>query len=294
MAGVSLKAQGPPSLSTDITYSNWKTELSIWADFTDLANEKKGPAVFLSLKGQARESVRQNVTADQLKTETGLKHVTECLDKLYLKDETCSAYEAYEEFEKFVKPSNMSISDYIIRFEQLYSKAVSHKMEILDGVRAYRLLNGAGLSESHKQLVRATVNEMKYENMKEQLKKVFTNTCIKVTDDTAAVKIEQDTFYNQSLGEQYGGPCDTYYGYDNLRGRYNRGQLRSRANYNNSNRKNGRRGGRMSRKGRGQNPKDGNGEITKCNVCESKFHWQRECPDKFENVRDDQGESVDI
>ena len=106
MAGV--KAQGPPSLK-DVTYSNWKTEISIWSDFTELADEKKGPAVFLSLTGQARESVRQDVTADKLKEKTGLKNLLDCLDKLYLKDQTCSAYEIYEEFEKFVKPSDMSI-----------------------------------------------------------------------------------------------------------------------------------------------------------------------------------------
>ena len=65
----------------------------------------------------------------------------------------------------------MSISDYIIQFEQLYNNAKTHKMEILDGVLAYRLLNSASLSEQHKQLVRATVSEMKYSIMKEQFKK---------------------------------------------------------------------------------------------------------------------------
>ena len=65
----------------------------------------------------------------------------------------------------------MSISDYIIQFEQLYTNAKSHKMEILNGVLAYRLLNSANLSEHHKQLVRATVTDMKYSAMKDQLKK---------------------------------------------------------------------------------------------------------------------------
>ena len=78
-------------------------------------------------------------------------------------------------FEKFVRPAEMSIADYIIQFERLHIKAKSHSMEIHDGVLAYRLLNGANLSESHKQLVRATLREMKYDTMKEQLKKVFTN-----------------------------------------------------------------------------------------------------------------------
>ena len=54
--------------------------------------------------------------------------------------------------EKFIRPSEMSISDYINRFERLYQKAKSYKMEIHDGVLAYHLLNSANLSDHHKQL----------------------------------------------------------------------------------------------------------------------------------------------
>ena len=60
----------------------------------------------------------------------------------------------------------MSISNYVIKFEQLHQIAKSHKMEVLDGVLAYRLLNNANPPEEKKQLVWATVKEMKYEIMK--------------------------------------------------------------------------------------------------------------------------------
>ena len=173
------KLQTPPLLTKDISYSNWKDEVNIWKDFIDIPDEKKGSAVFLSLTGQAREAVRQEVTPDKLKEKTGLANVFTCLDKIYLKDSTCLAYEAYEEFERFVKPAEMKISDYIIKFEQLYSKAKNLNMTISDGAVAYRLLNSAGLSESHKQLVRATVTEMKYDAMKKQLTKVHTRSCVR-------------------------------------------------------------------------------------------------------------------
>ena len=101
-------------------------------------------------------------------------------------------------FEKFVRPADMSIADYIIK---LHIKAKSHSMEIHDGVLAYRLLNGANLSESHKQLVRATLNEMKYDTMKEQLKKVFTNAGSEHKQDgEPAIKVESSaSFYGRSL-----------------------------------------------------------------------------------------------
>ena len=125
---------------------------------------------FLTLSGQARDAVLGLDISRH--AHDGVKNLLDSLDELFLKDETCSSYEA---FEKFVRPAAMSISDYIIQFEQLHNKAKSHKMEILDGVLAYRLLNSANLSEQHKQLVGATVSEIKYSIMKEQLKKVFTN-----------------------------------------------------------------------------------------------------------------------
>ena len=56
----------------------------------------------------------------------------------------------------------MSISDYVIKFEQLYFKAKSFYMEILDGVLTYRLFNSANLTNEQKQLVKATVSKMDY------------------------------------------------------------------------------------------------------------------------------------
>ena len=63
----------------------------------------------------------------------------------------------------------MSIRDYVMKFEQLHQIAKSHKMEVLDGVLAYRSLNNANIPEEKKLLVLATIEEMKYDIMKEQL-----------------------------------------------------------------------------------------------------------------------------
>ena len=56
---------------------------------------------------------------------------------------------------KFVRPSGMNISGYVIKFEQFYFKAKSFHMEILDCVLAYRLLNSFNLTKEQKQLVKS-------------------------------------------------------------------------------------------------------------------------------------------
>ena len=44
-------------------------------------------------------------------------------------------------------------------------------MGLPDGVLAYKFLNNTNISEHHKQLVRATLSELKYNTMKELLKR---------------------------------------------------------------------------------------------------------------------------
>ena len=110
---------------------------------------------------------------ERLTEKTGVNNLIVELDKMQLKDESSQAYEAYENFEKFVRPSGMSISDYVIKFEHLLFKAKSFHMEKLDGVLAYRLFNSAYLTNEQKQLVKPTVSKMDYQIMKDQLKKAL-------------------------------------------------------------------------------------------------------------------------
>ena len=118
----------------------------------------------------------------KLNDDNGVKNLLEKLDKLYLKDDTHSVYEAYERFETFSRTSSMTVSDYIIEFEHLHNKAKQHKMELPDGVLAYQFLNSANISSHHKQLVRATLPEMSYQSMKDQLKKIFSDPTNLVSD----------------------------------------------------------------------------------------------------------------
>lgn len=124
------------------------------------------------------------------------------LDELYLKDESSLTHEAYETLEKFLRPHEMSIRDYVIKFKQLYKLAKSHEMKVLDGV-AYRLLNKTNLPEEKEQLVRANVKEIKYKIIKKQLKNVFIRLSFDKGSRNAvkAVKFEQSNFAEREHNE---------------------------------------------------------------------------------------------
>ena len=149
--------------------------------------------------GEAREQIL-NMDIKKLTEKTSVNNLMVELDKMYLKDESSQAYEAYETFEKFVRPSGMSISYYVIQLEQLHFKAKSFHMTILDGVWAYSLFNSTNLTNKLRQLIKATVSKMDYQIMKDQLKKVFNSTSSNVDNKTHVDKTddkseENDVFY---------------------------------------------------------------------------------------------------
>ena len=272
--------KAPPTLEKNSLYVNWKKEVQIWEAFTSLPEEKRAPAIFMTLRGEAKEAIL-NMDIALLTAANGVKNLTDELDKMYLKDESSQAYEAYEIFEKFMRPSGMSISDYVIKFEQLYFKAKSFKMEILDGVLAYRLLNSANLSNEQKQLVKATVSKMDYQIMKDQLKKVFTNTSenFLVTKDSFKPEVkseESDVFYASGNYNNMPNNCNRGCGRNNYfrKKAFNR-DYNSNKNYQNqgNNKK--------------TNPLNAKGEVSRCNFCGSKFHWANNCPDALENFQKD-------
>ena len=90
-----------------------------------------------------------------------------------MKDTNQSAYAAYENFEHFQRSTEMNVKDFINEFERLYNKIRVFKMELPNGVLAYRVLESANLSTENEKLARATIKELTYKNMCEQLRKMF-------------------------------------------------------------------------------------------------------------------------
>ena len=127
-------------------------------------------------------------------------------------------------------------------------------MTISDAVLAYRLLKSAKLSNSQVSLARATVTELKYEIMKDQLKKISQSE----TGSDTKTKCHEGTFFEKDSSEEE----SSYYG-RNFR-RFN------------SNRSFNKKFSSVK-----LNPKDKNNQVTKCDVCQSIYHWANKCPDRF-------------
>ena len=76
-----------------------------------------------------------------------------------------------------------------------------HDMKLPDAVLAFKLLDGASLSQEERQLALAVGNDLKLVTMKSALKMVFTKpgTEQSLCNDMATMQIKQeDVFYNKS------------------------------------------------------------------------------------------------
>ena len=137
----------------------------------------------------------------------------------------------------------MSINNYIIEFEKLNLKLKEHKIDLADAVLEYRLLNNANIGHEREQLAGAILAKLTYSNMKDQLRKIFDETCLASPSPKLDhnIKIESDS------------SADVYYSNNRRQGT-------------------NRRIGRMNQKGgRGQQSKQYGGNARKRNPADAYF-----------------------
>ena len=303
-------------MSKDLSYEDWKKELNIWKTFTDLDTKRQGAAVFLTLTGKARETVRSEVDEKAIAKDDGVAKIIESLDKIFKKDNNQTAFTVFDSFIKYRRPANMTIEDYIAEFNLKYNKLKLHDMTLPEGVLAYALLTCANLSDQQQQLCRATVAKMTYQDMKVTIEKVVTKILSSdplVKDYPFYTEYEghssqdyfQDPYYSYESTDSYDipeaethpdeppatqlPPEDTYYQNNPYRGRGNgqsyrpQGYSRGRG----STRPPMRHSSNTTRPT--LNPVDSFGNPRPCSFCHSVYHWLEKCPDAPDSVKGGRG-----
>ena len=285
----------PPVFEEGIqTWKEYKKELMMWKTLTSLEATKIGPALYLALKGKAKEVIK-DIEITEIAVDGGFDKIVETLDDIFKKDENQESYLTYKTFEEFKRPKDMKVKDYVIKFESLHAKLKSLKMELPEGVKAYRLLHSANMSEEENRLCLATIREFKYEDMKMQLMKICGDevSCSSASFGAITIKEEpvflsennnQRLQYSEQDEQSYYSEADNEIYYTENRG--NRFNYRRPNRWNNRSRNRGnRRGGGNNVRGRGSATPRGelnpirDGAVSKCIFCDSKFHFISNCPE---------------
>ena len=161
---------------------------------------------------------------------------------------------------------------YINEFERRHKRIKAKEMELPDGVLAYRLLKSANISKQKQTLAHATISKLTFDEMKQQIKAIydqtgdssqssFSGSAIEVepTYHGCNVQEESETAYNKS--QNFSQKCS----YRRSHFGAQKGTCDSRGR------------GRYPDKGANKrNPLNHTENTTKCTICHSILHWDRE------------------
>ena len=232
------------------------------------------------MKGSARQAVLE-IDSDVLSSDNGLQAVINKLNGLYLKDVNQRIYVALKSFEKYQRPADDSIDNYLNKFDLMYNRLKSHKIILPDPVLAYRLLESANLEKTKSDLVRATITRMSFDEMKTQLRKLEDIAITSGDNVSFEVKDEpDDVLYTRSFSNRRGN-------HSRGRGWNSRGSHggvgRGSSDSANSDRSGSRgsRGSYNTSRGRGGRNRGGRGGGFRrgvCHVCKSNEHYIDSCP----------------
>ncbi len=236
----------PPSFDEKKSYESWKNEVEIWRLVTALDKKKQALAVALSLTGRARDSALE-ISAVDLNTDDGMTTLLTKLDSVFLKDQKDRQYEAYTDFDRVTRENGASMQDYIVEFERRYNRMRKFQMELPDAVLAFKLLDTAGLNVKDKQLALTACAALTFQNMKSALKRIF-----------------GDVSPQDGGGEPLRDSDSAYYTHFT-------GKRESKLN--------------TQTPVQGTNPLDRYGRRSRCAVCQSTYHWAKDCQHKSDHAK---------
>ena len=165
-----------------------------------------------------------------------------------MREEKDQAYKAYSEFGRIPRKDDVPMGEYIEDLEQMYNKIRQSNMNLPDAVLAFKLLDTAVLDVKDKQLALAACGTHTFADMKSALKRAFGNR-------------------QRGKREPLARVIDAVYYTDNTRGQSRAQSSQAR--------------GPLA----GTNPVDKFGRRTKCGICQSTYHWVKDCPHKKEHVK---------
>ena len=285
--------KSPPILDVSKNYEDWKKLSKIWQQLTSLDSSKQGPAVVLTLEGEAQQAALE-ISSEDLSSNTGVNKIIERLDTIYKKDELVQRFDKLESFESYKRPNNLSMRDFLAEFELKYNRIKNQTLS--DDLIAYRLLKAANLQEREEQLIKATVSTLSLSEVKKKLLSVFSQSRDAPSREFEDLRIKPEasnTFYadeNDSKDENLTDDCDDPN--ETMFTPRNRNKYRyssSQQNQNQTRRQSQRpqnpqqpnwRDNDKPKPTRGTNPPNRMGQVSKCAICGSVYHWAQQCPDK--------------
>lgn len=194
--------KNPPLLDDLENYEQWKEDVLMWKEITDLSANKQALAIHLTLKGQAKEVANQ-VPTEEKKKENGLEILLNKLDEAFLKEPERRKFMAYQDFEECVRKEGMSICEFMREFDTKYFKMKAKNMSLPDEVLAFRLVKNCKLTDVQRNQVMASTKPLSFKEVRATLKRMFEASSVLDEEVNCGVKVKEEPVYVTKSVDQY-------------------------------------------------------------------------------------------
>ena len=233
--------------------------------------------------------------------EDAVSQILKVLDNICKRDDLSLTFETWSTFIKLRKKDTDSMAQFITNYDRKVNELKRDGIVLPETVLALQLQESVYLERKERQLVLTAVDYSQKETMYEQMRKALINfqgeefgpqkgasMTFRVKEELVNTSENEDVLYSRrSLGQ-------TSF---NNRGRMTkRGRTSTNWSRGRRNRGSGPTSKNVRKRPRFLNPKDVDGNILRCNVCDSIYHFAKGCPEGWENINKviEDGEAWDV
>ena len=266
----------PPQLPRDgAGYNIWKNEIEMWCEVTKVPAISRAISIYFSLEGKAKTTA-QHIKLGLLRTNDGVRILLEALDKVFLPNAAMRLLNVSNNLRNLKRKPGTLINDFLTEYDHAVFLFQQEGLEKNQTVLGLELLDQCQLPQDKNQLVMSGLTEINYENVKAKLSTIY--------------YFEHDK-YNKAEDSERREPEEVFYSRTQNNQRGNSSNYRA-ARFENRSRKRPRymKGENSSRNSdtekppayRTKNPNGNDGQPSRCNICQSIFHWIKNCPHAHE------------
>ena len=183
---------------------------------TSIEKKKQGMVSALSLPKKTEcgicELVLDKLGKDKLCCDDGMKNLCKFLTEKLGKDELDDSLERFEDFDSFQRSNEMTIIEFITKFDRKYQRLARGSMTIPLPILAFMMLKKVGISANDKKLVLSGMDYSKrdtlYEQANKSLRKVKGEHCYgsgsasgSSNGSSVAIKVEPVNYTQSEHGQ---------------------------------------------------------------------------------------------
>ena len=303
MAGLKIPPPALDDAGTD--YEDYKIRIHKWCQVCKIPKADQAMAIQV-LMSKKPFGIAKRIPEEVLKSDQGVKELLKKLDEHYIPDKLQHTLSVWEKFMAIKRNPNEPMIEHITKFTEALDnfQDIDSKLACPDTIVAMLLLTSCNLSEEDNKIVKAQMEEPpSSKNLIGILKRVMTadKTAREANNETESSDIlitnassnrdratTSATFYTREIRRQNRpmsrDRCECERGYrperyERMRWSPERYERKRWGPYEREVRSSRDVRGAYGERDRRRNPRGSDGQTNKCMVCNSIYHYVKDCPD---------------